>query len=551
MQNTLYYGDNLDWLTNDKVFPAAFVDLVYLDPPFNSNRNYNVLFKGKAGHEAQAQIHAFTDTWEWSEEEYGKVRRSQRVPSKVKDALEAMVGLTGKNDLTGYLVMMAPRLAELHRVLKPTGSLYLHCDTTASHYLKLLLDAVFGVENYRNEITWKRTTGRSHTNHDSKRWGDMTDIILFYARSEQTPLKMLHRTNNASYIASSFTHKDPDGRLYMIDNLASPSPRLNLMYEYKGYKPPAKGWAVSREKMEQWDVEGRLHFPTSTSGRIRRKRYLDELEGETIQNLWDDINAIGSQAKERLGYPTQKPLALLRRIIEASSNAGDIVLDPFCGCGTAVVAAEELNRHWLGIDITSLAIGVVEKRIVAVHPDANFVVQGLPDREEDALELARRNKYDFQDWVVLKLGGQPIHESAPGKAKKGADDGIDGVIYFEDAKGSHKAYISVKGGQNYGVEMLRDLDGAVNDKGGVIGVLVIIGEPTRPMRELANRSPLWESEDSLGNVHEYPRLQVISVDDLIKKGVNAIRLPLHYEEQTMQTARRGQRRDGEQLSYIP
>ncbi len=547
MQNTLYYGDNLDWLRNRDVFPNAFVDLVYLDPPFNSNRNYNVLFKGQAGHEAQAQIHAFTDTWVWSEQEFNAVKLYKDISEAVKDALEGMVKLAGRNALTGYLVMMAPRLVELHRVLKPTGSLYLHCDPTASHYLKLLLDAVFGPENFRTEIIWERTS--SH--NDAKRqYPNVSDIIFFYTKTNKYPFNVQYEAYSETYLRDFYRYVDEQGRRYRLSDLRSPNPRPNLTYDYKGYKPHANGWAVSREKMAQLDTEGRLHFPKSPNGRIQLKRYLDEMSGSPVGNVWSDIKPVQSQAAERLGYPTQKPLALLRRIIEASSNAGDIVLDPFCGCGTAVVAAEELNRRWLGIDITSLAIGVIEKRIRQIHPAAQFAVQGLPDRPEDALALAERNKYDFQDWVVLKLGGQPIRESAPGKAVKGPDGGVDGVIYFEDATGTHKAYISAKGGKNYGVEMMNALDGAMNDKGGVIGVLVIIDEPTRPMRELAARSPLYESKDNLGNVHHYSRLQVITVADLIAKGSAAIRMPLHYEGQTLQTAQRGQRKEGEQMPLL-
>jgi DNA modification methylase len=548
MTNTLYYGDNLDWLRNERVFPDAFVDLVYLDPPFNSNRNYNVLFKGQAGHEAQAQIHAFTDTWEWSEQEFSAVNRSQRVPEAVKDALDGMVKLAGKNPLTGYLVMMAPRLVELRRVLKPTGSLYLHCDPTASHYLKLLLDAVFGPLNFLSEIIWKRTSAHS----SAKRPGPVHDVVLLYSMSDKYIWNQQYHLYKEDYIKSHYRNQDADGRAYQLSDLMAAGTRRGSSGQpWRGIDPAAKGnhWKFTIENLEELDSKGIIHWPNK-GGLPRYKRYLDNMHGVPVQDVWTDIEPINSQADERLGYPTQKPLALLRRIIEASSKPGDTVLDPFCGCGTAVVAAEELGRQWLGIDITSLAISVVEKRVRQTHPGAQFVVQGLPDSEEDARDLAERNKYDFQDWVVLKLGGQPIREAAPGKAVKGADAGVDGVIYFEDAGGTHKAYISVKGGQNYGVQMLRDLDGALNDKGGVIGVLVIVGQPTGPMRDLANRSPMYESKDSLGNLHHYSRLQIVTVADLIAKGGSAINIPLHYEGQTLQTAQRGQRKEGEQMHLL-
>lgn len=249
-----------------------------------------------------------------------------------------------------YLSMMTIRLIELHRVLKLTGSIYLHCDSTASHYLKLVMDAVFGPQNFRNEIVWKRKYGKAGP---TNRFGSCTDSILYYVRTEKAQYHVQYRPHEQDYIDSFYKYKDKDGRRYALDNLASPNPRPNLTYIYKGYKPPEKGWAISREKMEQWDKQGKLHFPSSKSGRIRRKRYLDEVPGNEVQNLWDDINVISSQSSERLGYATQKPEALLERVIQASSNEGDVVLDPFCGCGTAVVAAQKLKRKWIGIDVTT------------------------------------------------------------------------------------------------------------------------------------------------------------------------------------------------------
>ena len=262
-----------------------------------------------------------------------------------------------------YLCMMAVRLLELHRVLKATGSLYLHCDPTASHYLKILLDATFGAHNFRNEITWKRRVGMSSAVHKSNRFGICTDIILFYAKSAEAQFFPQYNRDSPeyqAYVAERFTMIDEQGRKFRTDNLTNPAFRPNLIYEYKGYKPTVNGWAITREKMEQWDKEGRLYFPKNKDGRIARKRYLDELKGMPIQNLWTDIPEINSQAQERLGYPTQKPVALLERIIAASSREGDVVLDPFCGCGTTIHAAQKLKREWIGIDITHLAISLIE-----------------------------------------------------------------------------------------------------------------------------------------------------------------------------------------------
>jgi site-specific DNA-methyltransferase (adenine-specific) len=356
MDNTLYYGDNLDILR--RYIKDESIDLVYLDPPFKSNQSYNILFKEKNGSQAASQIRAFEDTWTWGQDDETVYADLVTKGGKVADCLQAFRTFMGPCDMLAYLVMMAPRLSELRRVMKPTASIYLHCDPTASHYLKMLMDAVFGPGNFLNEIIWKRKTGRGETSHKSNRFGTSTDIIFFYSKSNSNVFNTqfnFEAKGYKEYVDKFFKYKDADGRLYCIDNLASPSPRPNLMYEYNGYKPPKTGWAISKEKMEEWDKEGRLHFPEDKNGRIRRKRYLDELQGKPVQNLWDDIEMISSQSSERLGYPTQKPEALLARIIKASSNEGDLVLDPFCGCGTTIAAAQKLSRLWIGIDICQRA----------------------------------------------------------------------------------------------------------------------------------------------------------------------------------------------------
>jgi len=550
LQNTLFYGDNLAVLRGGLIAEQS-VDLIYLDPPFNSNRNYNVLFKSAvSGADAQAQIHAFTDTWEWSSLEYNEVVRSPRVPVVVKDALEAMIKLVGRNALTGYLVMMAARLAELHRALKPTGSLYLHCDPTASHYLKLILDAVFGAENFRNEFIWKRSSAHNDGKQGRKQAGRIHDTIFYYTKTNQWTWNPIYTAYDADYVKRYYSTIEPEtGRRYWLDNLQAPggASKGNPSYEVMGV---TRYWRYTRAKMQALIEQGRI-VQTAPGIVPRYKRYLDEMPGVPLQDVWTDIPPINSQAKEALGYPTQKPLALLERIVRVSSNPGDVVLDPFCGCGTAVVAAEKLGRGWLGIDITSLAIGVIEKRIRQTYPDASFGVVGLPDSPEDALELAARDKYEFQDWVVLKLGGQPIHEDAarPGKSKKGADGGIDGVIYFEDGGKPRKVIISVKGGQNVGVGMMRDLAGTVEREQAAIGVLVLAAEPTRPMTQEAQVAAPYESSYIMrGHEQSYPRLQIITAADLIAgKGVE---MPPHYEAQTMQTATRGERPRGKQLSLL-
>jgi site-specific DNA-methyltransferase (adenine-specific) len=306
--------------------PNESIDLVYLDPPFNSNRSYNVLFKDESGKESEAQITAFDDTWHWNmaaEQTYHELVMNW--PGQVGKMIGALRGAIGTNQIMAYLVMMAARLVELRRVLKPTGTLYLHCDPTASHYLKIVLDTLFGAENFRNEIIWKRTT----THSDAKRWSPVSDSILFYTKSNTFIWNPQYTQHNVEYIVNKYRYNDQDGRgPYTLDNMTSPNPRPNMMYGWKGHISPPNGWRYSKETMAKLDSEGCIWYPRDKSKRPRLKRYLNEMPGRIHDNVWIDINPINSQAVERLGYPTQKPLALLERIIQASSNPGDWVLDP-------------------------------------------------------------------------------------------------------------------------------------------------------------------------------------------------------------------------------
>lgn len=360
-KNTLFYGDNLPILRD--FIADESIDLIYLDPPFNSNRSYNVLFKDESGKEPESQIHAFEDSWHWNEAAQATFTELQtEAPAHVSAMINALHGFIGGNQMMAYLVMMAARLVELHRVLKPTGSLYLHCDSTASHYLKIILDAIFNPTNFRSEIVWKRQSAHS----DAKtRFPDVTDTLLFYAKSKATQFSPQYGEYDPAYIEKFYRFDDNDGRgPYSLDNMASPNPRPNMMYEWMGFPYPTKGWRYQRETMQKLHDEGRIWYPKSPDGtpdltrRPRLKRYLKEQEGSIVTNVWTDIQPLHDVAAERLGYPTQKPLALLERIIQASSNKGDIVLDPFCGCGTAIAAAEGLQRRWIGIDITHLAIAL-------------------------------------------------------------------------------------------------------------------------------------------------------------------------------------------------
>jgi len=504
--NKLYYGDNLTVLRGS--VDDESVDLIYLDPPFNSQATYNVLFKSTAGEKSRAQIEAFEDTWHWGDEAelaFDGVMTSGN--SDAAEMLRAMRSFLKENDVMAYLSMMAVRLLELHRVMKPTASLYLHCDQSASHYLKILLDAVFGPENYRNEITWKRKAGRGETNNAAIRFGVTTDTILFYARSQKALFQRQYRANSEDYIESKFTHDDGDGRRYRLDNITSPSYRPNLIYEYKGVPPPPKGWAVSLPRMKEMDAEGRIYIPKDKTKRIQRKRYLDELEGETVDTLWDDIPPINSQAQERLGYPTQKPLALLERIIHASSKEGDVILDPFCGCGTATHAAQKLRREWIGIDITHLAISLIEKRLKDAFPGIKYEVHGTPKDLEGARDLAMRDKYQFQWWAVSLVNAVPF----AGK-KKGADSGIDGLIYFKpEGKTTEKAIVSVKGGDNVGVPMIRDLAHVVDREKAKIGVFITLADSTGPMRTEAVKAGYYETLYG-----KYQKIQILTIRQLFE-----------------------------------
>lgn len=492
MKNRLFYGDNLAVLRGrdadgKPLIPDESIDLIYLDPPFNSAATYNVLFRAPDGKMSDSQLEAFEDSWHWGDAAAAAYEDviTQGVYTDASVLLRGIVAALGKNDMTAYLAMMAVRLIELHRVLKPTGSIYLHCDPTASHYLKILLDGIFGPENFRNEIIWKRKAGRGETNRAAIKFGVSHDILFFYAKSKESLFIRQYRGSNPDYIASKFVHKDSDGRVYRLDNLTSPSPRPNLRYEYKGIKPPPNGWAVSLETMQRMDQEGRIFIPKDPNRRIQRKRFLDELAGETVDTLWDDISPINSQAQERLGYPTQKPLTLLERIINASSNPGDVVLDPFCGCGTAVHAAEKLGRRWVGIDVTHLAISLVERRLKDAFPNIAFEVLGTPRDLSAARDLAARDKHQFQWWAVSLLDAVP-----QGGKKKGADRGIDGIRWVRTGPRDgdlDRVIISVKGGENVSVRDVRDLAGTVQREGALGGVLITLADPTRDMlREAAS-----------------------------------------------------------------
>ena len=509
-KNKLYFGDNLDVLR--KEIPGESVDLVYLDPPFNSNASYNVLFKEKTGKESAAQIMAFDDTWHWtraeSETAYEQIVTGSN--RRLSDLMQAMRRFLGENDVMAYLVMMGIRLVELHRVLKPAGSIYLHCDPTASHYLKLLMDGVFGVEHFRNEVTWLRSTPRGHA---FTRFPSSHDVILFYARGSRyvwngnEVFQRYDLGNLDDKTAGKYTQRDPDGRLYQLTSLLNPNPkRPNLTYEFLGV---TRVWRWTKERMQAAYDAGLIVQPTP--GAVPRfKRYLDQQRGKPIGDVWTDVAPINSQAQERMGYPTQKPGALLERIIKASSNEGDVVLDPFCGCGTAVAVAERLRRRWIGIDITHLAIDLIVRRLRGIANAAPYIIRGYPEDLASAEALAGRDKYQFQWWAVLKAGGDWSEEM-----KKGADRGIDGAItFFDDFSGQAKrVIIQVKGGQHPSVNDVRVLKAVVEREKAPIGALIILKGQTREMAREAAIAGYYTPEHFPGR--RFPRIQILTIEEIL------------------------------------
>ena len=506
-KNTLFYGDNLEILK--EYIQDESVDLIYLDPPFNSNRTYSVLFKDERGMESEAQINAFDDTWHWNERFFRQMM--QTAPVKVASMLDAMHGFIGENQMMAYLVMMAARLVELHRVLKPTGSLYLHCDPTASHYLKVVLDTIFGVESFSNEIIWKRTSAKGLA---FTRFASNHDIILKYSKGKTSIWNPQYMEHSQTYLENFYRYVDPNtGRRYRLDNLANPNKdRPNLTYEFLGV---TRVWRWTKDRMQKAYEEG-LIIQSKPGSVPAYKRYLDEQEGTPVSDIWIDILPIQSQSKELLGYPTQKPLALLERILLASSNPGDIVLDPFSGCGTAIAAAQKLGRRWIGIDITHLAIAMHKSRLrdmFGLLPEKDYDVVGEPVDLNGAEALFRQNAYQFQWWAVSLIGAKPQGGDGGKAGKKGSDRGIDGVIIFtEDLKGrAGKILVQVKGG---GVKSgdVRDLRGVIERENAQMGIFLTLKPSTTDMRleaDLAGdyHSDLWSKD--------YPRLQIVTVEELL------------------------------------
>lgn len=553
-KNKLYYGDNYEVL--QRYVRDESVDLIYLDPPFNSRQDYNVLFAEKDGSQSSSQIHAFEDTWEWNIDAERSYQHIVERGGRVADAMRAFRTFLGGSDMMAYLAMMAPRLVELRRVLKETGSIYLHCDPTASHYLKILMDAVFGPQMFKNEIIWKRTSSHSA----AKRWGDIHDSILFYSKGAGCIWNEVLISHTEEYSAR-YKNLDENGRAWADDNLTAPGVRHGDSGSvWRGFDVTAKGshWKVNlktveelvgpvasknmttTEKLDLLDSAGYIHWPRGGAGFPRFKRFLSK--GSHIQDIVTDIPPINSQAQERLGYPTQKPEALLERIIKASSNEGDVVLDPFCGCGTTIQVAQRLDRRWIGIDITHLAIGLIKKRLDDGFPNhqppirQTYEVIGEPTDYEGAAELASQDKYQFQWWALGQVGARPA------ELKKGADRGIDGRLYFhDDTSGTSKQIIfSVKAG-GVTVSQVRDLRGVLEREKAEIGVFICFEEPTKPMRHEASEAGLYKSTD----LSAYPRIQILTIQEILDG--KQPEYPRHRADATFKKAPKAKADRGENL----
>ena len=502
--NTLYYGDNLRVLREHVADES--VDLIYLDPPFNSNATYNLLFRSPTGQQSQSQVEAFEDTWAWgtrASQGFDDVLRSRY--AQTAEMLVAMRSFLKESDLMAYLAMMAVRLIELHRVLKQSGSLYLHCDPTASHYLRVLLDSIFAADRPKAEIIWERTNAH---NFKSLTWAKSHDVLLFHAKGERPTFNTQYMPYGDAQLGRY--RKDSEGRLYKAENLTFSTANANRQFEWRGTRPPPhRSWGASLDQLEQWLSDGRILLKRDGSPRLDGlKVYLTDMPGKAASSVWTDIERIANTSGERLGYPTQKPLALLERLIAASSNEGDLVLDPFCGCGTAVHAAERLKRRWIGIDITHLAVSLIERRLKDAFPGIAFAVEGTPRDLGGARDLAGRDKYQFQWWAVSLVDAVP-----QGGRRKGIDRGIDGIRWVRVGPNEadvDKVIVSVKGGENVSSAVVRDLRGVIEREKAAAGLLITLAEPTREMRREAAAAGLFTS-----GFGSHPVLQIYTIQQLL------------------------------------
>lgn len=499
VKRELYIGDNLDILR--RYIPPESIDLVYLDPPFKSDRQYNMLFTRRAGARAAAQARAFEDTWEWNAAADHACQLMTQMPGKLGESIAALYRLLGEVPMMAYIAMMAPRLVELRKVLKPKGSIYLHCDSTASHYLKILMDAIFGPARFLNEIAWRRTNARSTTGQ----WPRIHDTLLLYAKNEAFTFHALRVPGDRAKLPHTLITA-ADGKKYQTYELTGPGLTSggDSGKPWRGHNPSEMGrhWGNSHAMMDSWDAEGLIHWPKE--GGFPRRRADKPFDADSrlvvVGDVWTDIDRLNQTAKERVGFPTQKPNALLRRLIEASSNPGDVVLDPFCGCGTAIVVAEQLKRQWIGIDITDVALDVIAHRLAEIGP-VPYIVRAIEPRAlPEAIALARKDRKEFETWALGLVGARP---ETP---HRGADRGVD--ARFLDTHG-RPVVVSVKSGK-VTASQVRDLRGVVDREGAVVGAFITLYQPTKAMLREAATAGAYSSPAGLVS-----RIQILTIAQLL------------------------------------
>lgn len=528
--NKLWYGDNL---TIMQAMPKHSVDLIYLDPPFNSKQNYNLLYKTMTGKPVPEQVEAFCDTWEMDAQKEAIARsmpvlmREHGIDDYYVDFWRLWMQALRHTQphLLAYLIFMVQRLLHMKSILRPTGSIYLHCDPTASHYIKVMMDGIFGHDNFRNEIVWKRTGAHGR----AKKWGPIHDIILFYTLTDKYTWNRTFEKYDKDYLESRYNSKDNRGAHQPI-SLTGPGLRTGSSGQaWRGVDPSNSGrhWELPpdralpswfnfpdgyagmncQERLDVLDAQGLIYWP-ARGAQPRFKRYVEVAGGNPIQDVITDIPAVNSQAEERLGYPTQKPVALLERIINASSNKGDVVLDPFCGCGTTIYAAERLERRWVGCDIAILSIKLVRENLTEKHrlvEGVHFEVDGIPTSVEGAQVLFDKDPSTFQSWFVERVGGFPMQ-------RKSADRGIDGRIYFETRDGLREMMLQVKGGKNVRPTDVRDLRGVLErESNAELAGFLSIMPPTKAMLSEAAEAGTYGY-----NGVEYPRIQFLTTADVLE-----------------------------------
>ncbi len=600
-KNLLCFGDNLEFLSDSTLFPDECIDLIYLDPPFNSQQNYNVLFKEASGTPAAAQIKAFEDTWKWdmaANEALTRIHNDPAVPAPLIELMKTFMNFLKASPMMAYLVQMSARLVHMHRVLKSTGSLYLHCDPTASHYLKMVLDAIFGPTSFNNEIIWKRTSAHN----DPQRWGCVHDVILFYSKCDTHTWNLVHQVYSEAYLDSKYRHEDERGTYRISDLTAAGATQGDSSKPWRGFSPSPLGqhWAAPRQAIpgiepKTWDemsTQDKLDLldkheyiywtPRGKKGGAgfpQYKRYLTG--GIPIQDVIADIAPINSQAAERMGYPTQKPIELLKRIVSASSNPGDVVMDPFCGCGTTIDAVETLNREasggtafpgcapkdaeesaqagkpvpprtWIGIDITHLSINLIKHRLTRFDPLPVYEVIGEPAGISGAEALAQHDPYQFQFWALGLIGARPVG----GTKKKGADLGIDGVRYFlDEMKGKQPVtktmLVQVKSGK-VGSKDIRDFVGTLTRENAEMGVFITLQNPTGPMKAEAATAGTYTSP---WDKQTYPKVQILTIEELLKDpykpNPRCLRVPGGATQHTLPAPARHKPKRGRQGKMFP